>query len=208
MLYVCICFYGSPLRFGYHSGYSSLSQHSLIVYSSSWDGPMTFPSYRLACLLVLSLFRSYLGNYIAEISWVQLPSTICKTLSHSRCPVFQVLSYSLSAPSSVMPPEPGVSGICYRCTRKITYQILGTIILEVSFKNDLRWWVLILYSYTYLTPWWGTIQILGLWTENTFLYDLCQSSFSAQCWCVHSLWLFTLHWDLLSLVVLLQSGLC
>lgn len=45
---------------------------------------MKFPQSTLECQLVLSLCRSYLGNHIVELSWVQHACHVLKTLSSSK----------------------------------------------------------------------------------------------------------------------------
>jgi hypothetical protein len=53
---------------------------------SSRTGVVSFLQPILTCKLVLPLYRSCLGDQIVEISWMQFPSHIQKTLAHSRCP--------------------------------------------------------------------------------------------------------------------------
>lgn len=67
-----------------------VSQQWLITYSSSSNNG----------ILMLSLFRSSLGNHVVEISWVQLFCHVLKTLSNSRplkffCLVFQNILWAI-----------------------------------------------------------------------------------------------------------------
>lgn len=49
----------------------------------------------LAFLLMVSLFRSGLGSYVLEASWVQCPCCLFKKQSHSRFPGPLALEVSL-----------------------------------------------------------------------------------------------------------------
>lgn len=69
---------------------SSLSTHWLPIAHCLETGIEKFPPCTLVYHL-LSLCKSCLGDYINEMTWVQLPYHVYKTLSHSSIPVFWLL---------------------------------------------------------------------------------------------------------------------
>lgn len=78
----------------------------LHFFTQAWD-LLEFPLSALACQLILTLSMSCSGNLITEISWMQFPCHVQRTLHTSRYHVILALR-SLVTHCSLIFPEPQV----------------------------------------------------------------------------------------------------